>query len=219
MKRLVVASLLFMAWAYYELSGGSGFVPEAAPEVAVAEAAPEVAPEVAVAEAGPKLTVAGAAPEDADAAALDATGAEVTRAEAAGADSLALASLSLPGSQTLPASPPITSAPEPADFEASPTIEPAIEPAIQSEPQPPSEPIVIEAALPAASDGVDLRQVAGDRVNMRAGPGTGYRVMQTLVQGTLMEVLQVDAAGWARVRVGPSGVEGWMAERLLAPAG
>ncbi len=68
----------------------------------------------------------------------------------------------------------------------------------------------------AAFDPVDLREVAGNRVNMRSGPGTNYGVLDTLTRGTETEVLEVDATGWARVRVIGSGQVGWMAERLLA---
>jgi len=61
----------------------------------------------------------------------------------------------------------------------------------------------------------DLRAVAGTRVNMRSGPGTSYGVIDTLPRGTEAEVLEVDATGWARIRIIGSGQIGWMAERLL----
>jgi len=63
---------------------------------------------------------------------------------------------------------------------------------------------------------IDLRTVAGSRVNMRAGPGTNYNVLDSLVAGTWAEVLEVDASGWARIRNMDTGQEGWMAERFLA---
>jgi len=61
----------------------------------------------------------------------------------------------------------------------------------------------------------DLRTVAGSRVNMRAGPGTNFGVVDSLVQGTWTEVLEVDTSGWARIRDVDTGQEGWMAERFL----
>lgn len=63
---------------------------------------------------------------------------------------------------------------------------------------------------------LDLRLVAGSRVNMRAGPGTDYSVLDTLDGGTRTEVIEVNASGWARIRVTDTGQIGWMAERLLS---
>lgn len=62
---------------------------------------------------------------------------------------------------------------------------------------------------------LDLRLVAGSRVNMRSGPGTTHDVLDTLDGGTETEVLEVNAGGWAKVRVTNTGQIGWMAERLL----
>lgn len=62
---------------------------------------------------------------------------------------------------------------------------------------------------------LDLREVAGARVNMRQGPGTNYAVLDTLPRGTSVEVLEVDAEGWAKLRVMDNDQIGWMAERLL----
>ncbi len=75
---------------------------------------------------------------------------------------------------------------------------------------------VVQVAAPAPV-ALDIRQVAGSRVNMRMGPNTDYDVITTLDGGTDMEVLEVNAAGWARVIAVDRGIEGWMAERLLTP--
>lgn len=69
-------------------------------------------------------------------------------------------------------------------------------------------PQIVEAAL-------DIREVTGTRVNMRMGPGTGFDVITTLDGGTQLEVLEVNADGWANVSTVELGVEGWMAARLL----
>lgn len=69
---------------------------------------------------------------------------------------------------------------------------------------------------PALAPLLDMRAVAGSRVNMRAGPGTSFDVLVTLPQGTETEVLEVNADGWAKIRVLGSGATGWMAERLLS---
>ncbi len=71
---------------------------------------------------------------------------------------------------------------------------------------------------PEATDepALELRTVAGSRVNMREGPGTGFPVVDVLSRGEGAEVLAVEG-GWARVR--SDGREGWMALSLLAEAG
>ena len=88
-----------------------------------------------------------------------------------------------------------------------------------------AEAVVVEEAAPVevAAEVIieeepaplDLRFVAGSRVNMRAGPGTDYTVLDTLPGGTQAEVIEVDASGWARIRLPDTGQIGWMAERLL----
>ncbi|MEL6641415.1 MAG: SH3 domain-containing protein [Pseudomonadota bacterium] len=85
-------------------------------------------------------------------------------------------------------------------------------------------PAVVEQA-PAAAQTVsaapliDIRAVAGSRVNMRSGPSTDFRVLDTLPRGTEAEVLEVNSDGWARIRLTTTGQEGWMAERLLTDNG
>lgn len=73
---------------------------------------------------------------------------------------------------------------------------------------------IVEVAAPVVEPKLDIREVAGSRVNMRMGPGTGFEVITTLDGGTKLEVLSVDAEGWANVST-ERGIEGWMAERLL----
>jgi hypothetical protein len=78
------------------------------------------------------------------------------------------------------------------------------------------EPAVEAEPTPVAS-ALDLRAVAGSRVNMREGPGTNYGVIDTLTGGTEAEVIEVNADGWARIRLIGTNQTGWMAERLLNP--
>lgn len=94
-------------------------------------------------------------------------------------------------------------------------------------PLPAGQVIITPAPTPVAAEPVaepvatepeplyDIRAVAGDWVNMRSGPSTDFRVLDTLPRGTEAEVLEVDADGWARIRLMGNGQEGWMAERLL----
>ena len=75
-------------------------------------------------------------------------------------------------------------------------------------------PEVVEIVAPVVEPKLDIRAVAGSRVNMRMGPSTDFEVITTLDGGTKLEVLSVDADGWANVST-ERGIEGWMAERLL----
>tara|TARA_R110002111_G_scaffold43660_1_gene79722 strand:+ start:793 stop:1275 length:483 start_codon:yes stop_codon:yes gene_type:complete len=74
----------------------------------------------------------------------------------------------------------------------------------------------VPAVQQAPVAAIDLRQVSGVRVNMRAGPGTSYSVLDTLARGTKAEVIEVTADGWARIRVTSTDQIGWMAARLLS---
>ena len=73
----------------------------------------------------------------------------------------------------------------------------------------------VEVVAPVVEPKLDLREVGGSRVNMRMGPGTNFDVITTLNSGTKLEVLSVNADGWANVSTFDRGIEGWMAERLL----
>ena len=93
---------------------------------------------------------------------------------------------------------------------AAPVIEPVVEPeVVQASLE--VAPIVAEIVVER-----DLREVSGKRVNMRSGPSTNDAVLDTLVRGTQIEVLDVNADGWARLRVLDTDQIGWMAERFLA---
>lgn len=96
-------------------------------------------------------------------------------------------------------------APEPLETQ----IVAVLEPVVAEQPQ-----VALVAATPS---GLDLRAVAGTRVNMREGPGTDYGVIETLAGGTEAEVIEINAEGWARVRLIGTNQTGWMAERLLNP--
>lgn len=160
MTRFILVTFFFLAVAFYEMSGGSGFVPEQR-----------------IAAADPVETV--------------------TRA-----DTVELASLT------------VVQEPEVAETLTVPLIAP---PVVAE--TPPQDTAVVEAivaeVVQAPAVVQDLREVIAERVNMREGPGTDYAVMDRLVQGTEAEVLETDAAGWARVRVLESGLSGWVSAEFL----
>lgn len=77
-----------------------------------------------------------------------------------------------------------------------------------------------QAPVPAtpvvSASATDLRAVAGNRVNMRAGPGTGYGVLATLSRGERVIVLDDPGQGWVKLRVQDGNRVGWMAASLLS---
>ena len=179
MKMYVWLSFAVMGWAYYEISGGSDFVPEQAPTVAETETAADEnliartrSPEILIA---PAPSVSTLEPIETP---VEEQVEQVAEAE-----------------------------PTPAPAELEPVTERV---AFTAE----SAPAPVEDTTFTAPP-LDIRQVAGSRVNMRVGPSTDFDVITTLDDGTEMEVLEVNVDGWANVIIIDSGVEGWMAERLL----
>ena len=72
-----------------------------------------------------------------------------------------------------------------------------------------------EAAAPLVPDGPVL-YVTGDRVNMRAGPSTGDRVVTALRRGTAVQPLGPQDAEWVNIR-DAGGRAGYVAGRFLSP--
>lgn len=66
--------------------------------------------------------------------------------------------------------------------------------------------------------GADLCRpdLAADAQNVRGGPGTDYGVVTKLTSGDAVEVLMDNGDGWVKMRPVDGGVEGWMADFLLA---
>ena len=218
--RLIILSFLFMALAFYELSGGADFVPRGVrppkPEPQLAEAAPrpelKLAPPVLAPRKfrmdDPKAEEIG---KERRIAALKAQQAE--RAER-------LAQLrqgmgSAPGGGLVFYPGPggggadggaggieLGSLQEGAAglHETAPGPEPVATPAPAPEPEP------------------DIREVTGTRVNMRDGPGTIYAVVLRLSIGQKVEVLGTSGTGWLRLRTLPGRQIGWVAASLVSKA-
>ena len=96
-----------------------------------------------------------------------------------------------------------------------PTLTPEAAETVEAEVVQASLTTAVVAEEPAPEVTIDLRQVAGKRVNMRSGPGTNYGILDTLTRGTEAEILAVNEDGWAEVWIPSTGQTGWMAERLL----
>lgn len=63
---------------------------------------------------------------------------------------------------------------------------------------------------------VDLRTVAGTRVNMRNGPGTTYGIISRVSLGDEVEVLDDSSQGWLRLRLVSNQTVGWISTSLVS---
>ncbi len=176
-----------MGWAYWELSGGASFVAQQWPET-----------EERVAEA--------ATDEDSSFGGVEI----VTRADTTTLASFEeiepLATPSLTDASITAALEDVLGTPE--------SVETATAPEALTETAPPVEEAPSEPVLSAQ---LDLREVNGNRVNLREGPGTDFGVIDQLVRGTVIEVIEIGADGWVRIKVDASGRSGWMSDQFLIP--
>ena len=60
----------------------------------------------------------------------------------------------------------------------------------------------------------DIREVTGNRVNLRRGPGTNFNTVGKLLRGDKVRVLS-EENGWIKLRVMDTGRIGYMADFLL----
>ncbi|PRY20275.1 SH3 domain-containing protein [Aliiruegeria haliotis] len=67
----------------------------------------------------------------------------------------------------------------------------------------------------AAIDSGQILTVTGNRVNVRSGPSTQYRVVGSVVLGDEVELVSFEDDGWARVRMG-GGDTGYMSRQFLS---
>ncbi|MEL7090155.1 MAG: SH3 domain-containing protein [Pseudomonadota bacterium] len=194
MTRLIVISFLFLGFAFYELSGGSDFDAEATRLSRIE--APEAVPEVVAAAPTRNVT---ALPENVTRIKLDLNSVEdVLRPGQRRGEPVVI-----PSSLTE-----VDDAPEPVEILPSLLVD-----------QPVIRPVDFGAEPARAVTGVtgkEVRQVTGNSVNVRGGPGTEYSVVNRLVRGDEVEVLQDPGNGWVKLRPVGGGPVGWMAAFLLS---
>ncbi|WP_204113000.1 SH3 domain-containing protein [Shimia biformata] len=208
MKKFVFLSFVFLGWAFYELSGGADFNPR------------ETLEDQAQARSVTPAQPAGIASSD-QAPVTSPASAPVEKAAGHTSD---LATLTAPA-----AIPAVTSQ---STVPQSPAPAPLTEPQTVQSPLAGggltvSSPFTTSDRASTTTEGgetpsaipqilaQDFREVNGNRVNMRAGPGTGYQVLDTLVRGQVVEVLTTEANGWSKLRVVDTQRIGWMSSRLL----
>lgn len=199
MLRFIFLTLAFLAWAFYELSGGADFDPIETRMARIdvpAEVEEEKLETVLAAEASAPAPVA----EDVTRVSLNLTTVDdVLRPE--------------PTLRTQAARP--TPAIEEEVIEALSEEEPTI-----ILPSLVTDSVVITpvefGSDAQAVDSNDIRAVTGNRVNVRGGPGTGYSIVSRLVRGEEVEILQDPGNGWVKMRPVSGGTVGWMADFLLS---
>ena len=209
MTRFIIVSFAFLAFAFYELSGGSDFDAEATRLSRI-----ELPPAVAERPLGDDVADASATTP----ARQTALPENVTRV------SLDLASVDdvLRPEPTLRTKPAVQrAAADPAEpvgvSEEEPTI---ILPSLLVD-RPVITPVdfgddTAAQTVVAGATAREVRSVTGRSVNVRGGPGTNYSVVNRLVRGDEVEVLQDPGNGWVKLRPVGGGTVGWMADFLLS---
>ena len=219
MKKFILLTFGFLAFAFYEMSGGSDFEPlsvkmariDAGAAIATQTAeneAPETETEIVAvvpALSAPKPAAIRAKPVDTTPPGFEDT---VTRV------SLNLTTLNRAAETSI----------EPAKIEAASAVptnvgsvtSSATTPAIIPSLIVPDDPGIVETVAVEAPIIGEIRSVTGNRVNVRGGPGTSYGVVNKLVLGDNVEVLSDNGDGWVLMRPLAGGPEGWMADFLLS---
>jgi hypothetical protein len=197
MKRFIVLSFAFLAFGFYELSGGSDFDPVAAREIAIAARLEK--------SGDPKTT------KLASETASQPKKNPVVRDEPV----VTRASLNLTSIEEV-----LTKPEAPAEAAKPPAAENPLTQSLTEKPSVVLPSLVFAGTTSqASSDAVrpprDIRSVAGVSVNMRAGPGTNHNVVTQLDRDTQVEVLQDNGTGWVQLRPVLGGPTGWVADFLL----
>lgn len=233
MVRFILLSFVFLAWAFYELSGGSDFVPGEgiggdsdrlallSPQTPAANITPAAntqqdSPEMrsAVTRAlhevrldEPQPTTNQPTPVEAEVAPLDQSP-EAQAAQARSDSALEDATLAM-----------IADIANGAGNGANGSSV-----RMSRRPQARPEGIVLASASDdviiadlgsSYMEGSDVRFVKANRVNLRNGPGTEYGVVTRLAEGTEVVVLEDGGAGWVRLVSYDPEYEGWIADYLL----
>ncbi|NNE54168.1 MAG: SH3 domain-containing protein [Sulfitobacter sp.] len=210
MNKFVLLSFGFLAWAFYEMSGGDEFEPASERLARLNPQTEAPADEAETAAFEPKT--------------IDTTPALVPLTPEVTRVALNLATLDdiLGGEEDT--APTAASEPETSDEEdpygvprnvavvTDSGTTPAIIPSLITGNQ---EVQAVASAPDTAPQALDIRTVTGNRVNVRGGPGTDFGVVGRLVRGDEVEILEDDGIGWVRMRSIETGEEGWMADFLL----
>ncbi len=201
MNKFVVVSFAFMAWAFYELSGGSDFEPKIRHEIA------EVQPQKSLVSTEPaRITPTSIEPVVTKAAAVVPT---VKRTPSPRSDET-------PTTQVVQTSFHAVSAASSSAFQTPKATTPSLTTALKSTDTSDSfSQALANGMVILPEQKKDMRSVRGSRVNLRGGPGTSFGVLGVLNRDQAVEVLRDEGKGWVKLRDQESGRVGWMAAKML----
>ncbi|KPA20578.1 Bacterial SH3 domain protein [Shimia sp. SK013] len=202
MNKFVVVSLAVMAWAFYELSGGSDFEPKYRRDIAQAQT-----PKTLVSHEPARITPTPIEPVVtlASAAVPTERRTQIETVPVAPANQTPLHNVDA-ASVTSFQTPKVASLSLTETF-AAPDTKIGTQPTLAA---------VNSHDLILIDPKKDLRSVRGSRVNLRGGPGTSFAVLGVLTRGQEVEVLQDEGKGWVKLRDHETGRVGWMAGKMLA---
>jgi hypothetical protein len=196
MKSFILITFGLLGFAFYEMSDGADFDPNAL-RISRVDAAPAIAEtQLANVPVDTPVVVAEAK--------LDAG--EVTR------NIVTLASLETTSNDTRVSAtliPSVTADVAGTDDQAPKIILPSL---IAASDQPTVA--AVQTSLEAETQAI-IRTISGNRVNVRGGPGTNYDVVSRMVKGQAVEILSDPGQGWVKMRPVDGGSEGWLADFLL----
>lgn len=209
MKRFILISFGFLAFAFYEMSGGSDFDASAVRDARMAKAEAEDA-----AKQAKKLARAEAAkPAPAEQVVVAAAPKVIVDTDPPLDNGVTRVSLNLTTINTTSQAQPAAAVPQNVITSSADT--PAIIPSLID----PNDGITadnssVTVSIPTSA-AEDIRTVSGNRVNVRGGPGTDFGIVGRLVRGDAVKIIQDDGNGWVRFEGINGDKGGWMADFLL----
>jgi len=219
MWRFMLVTFGFLGVAFYQLSGGSEYAPVShSIQARAMERAVQPDPTVQM----PEVALEGAAEPE-----VTRTNADLNTLAAVAEHSgdapfqITLASVQPDNMPTTV--PTVTVEPDLASQPAAAAIAAAVEEAVLGAEAPLSKPVfsletyafASEHGLLRQASGDDIRQVSGNVVNMRTGPGTEFEKVGAVSKGTQVAVLEEPGNGWIMLEVVATGETGWMADWLV----
>ncbi|WP_299551997.1 SH3 domain-containing protein [uncultured Tateyamaria sp.] len=198
MMRFIIIAFGFLAFAFYEMSGGADFDPEQTRLSRIELPAPvEEEPLVDVAAAPAAETL----PENVTRVSLNLNSvSDVLRPQRTVRTTAARLRAVEPESETDIA----LNEEEPTIILPSLIVDNAI-----------ITPVDFNAPDTTDETPFDVRAVSARSVNVRGGPGTDYSVVNRLARGDKVEVLEDPGNGWVKLRPLNGTQIGWMADYLL----
>ena len=201
MWKFILVTFGVLGFMFYELSGGSDFVPEQRTRAAEADVAPEQ--EITAEEI---LAIARGDVSETDISIREDESVTLASATSVPLDDVT-ARLSQPILATENAAPPAVSF-------ASLSVSPDGAPIATTDGPRVYDPFAENVVTPRSA--FDIRTVDVSALNVRSGPSTSEPVLGRLLQSEIVEVLEESSDGWARIRIEGDGIEGWVASRFLS---